>query len=171
MAISSGFIYCIFELIQGKKLQFPRLDDTVIAEVHSRFLYKNVILSQYWQSGIQDNWEFWVIPTSCHLRHKSKNDNSRAWKSMNSISIEILFRACSNHQVLVLLIMWVLFNRWVSVVEFHDGALVIGKVSGQESTVVKWNYQILGHHPVTLRQKLGVILVSGLKIEVSKKCF
>ena len=50
-------------------------------------------------------------------------------------------------------------NRWVSVVEFHDGALGIGKVFGQESTVVKWNYQILGLHQVTVRQKLGVILV------------
>ena len=49
--------------------------------------------------------------------------------------------------------------RWVSVVEFHDQALSIGKVFGQESTVVKWNYQILGLHQVTVRQKLGVILV------------
>ena len=30
-------------------------------------------------------------------------------------------------------------SRWVSVVEFHDQALGIGKVFGQESTVVKWN--------------------------------
>ena len=30
--------------------------------------------------------------------------------------------------------------RWVSVVEFHDPTLIIGKVFGQESTVVKWNY-------------------------------
>ena len=52
-----------------------------------------------------------------------------------------------------------LSNRWVSVVEFHDRALIIGKVFGQESTVVKWNYQILGLHPVAVRQKLGVILV------------
>ena len=51
------------------------------------------------------------------------------------------------------------FIRWVSVVEFHDGALSIGKVFGQESTVVKWNYQILGLCQVTVRQKLGVILV------------
>ena len=49
--------------------------------------------------------------------------------------------------------------RWVSVVEFHDGALGIGKVFGQGSTVVKWNYQILALHQVTVRQKLGVILV------------
>ena len=49
--------------------------------------------------------------------------------------------------------------RWVSVVEFHDPTLIIGKVFGQESTVVKWNYQILGLHPVAVRQKLGVILV------------
>ena len=50
-------------------------------------------------------------------------------------------------------------SRWVSVVEFHDRALGIGKVFGQKSTVVKWNYQILGRHQVTVRQKLGVILV------------
>ena len=49
--------------------------------------------------------------------------------------------------------------RWVSVVEFHDPTLELGKVFGQESTVVKWNYQILGLHQVTVRQKLGVILV------------
>ena len=52
-----------------------------------------------------------------------------------------------------------LLNRWVSVVEFHDPTLGIGKVFGQESTVVKWNYQILGLHQVTVRQKLGFILV------------
>ena len=51
------------------------------------------------------------------------------------------------------------FTRWVSVVEFHDPTLGIGKVFGQESTVVKWNYQILGLHQVMVRQKLGVILV------------
>ena len=50
-------------------------------------------------------------------------------------------------------------SRWVSVVEFHDPTLGIGKVFGQESTVVQWNYQILGLHQVTVHQKLGVILV------------
>ena len=50
--------------------------------------------------------------------------------------------------------------RRVSVVEFHDPTLIIGKIFGQESTVVKWNYQILGLHPVAVRQKLGVILVT-----------
>ena len=50
-------------------------------------------------------------------------------------------------------------SRWVSVVEFHDPTLGIGKVFGQESTVVKWNYQILGLHQVKVRQKLGIILV------------
>ena len=43
---------------------------------------------------------------------------------------------------------FILIIRWVSVVEFHDRALGIGKVFGQESTVVKWNYQILGLHQV-----------------------
>ena len=54
---------------------------------------------------------------------------------------------------------YILSIRWVSVVEFHDPTLGIGKVFGQESTVVKWNYQILGLHQVTVCQKLGVILV------------
>ena len=54
----------------------------------------------------------------------------------------------------------VLCIGWVSVVEFHDGALGIGKVFGQDSTVIKWNYQILGLYQVTVRQKLGVILVT-----------
>ena len=52
-----------------------------------------------------------------------------------------------------------MMSRWVSVVEFHDRALCIGKVFGQELTVVVWNYQILGLHQVTVHQKLGVILV------------
>ena len=43
--------------------------------------------------------------------------------------------------------------------EFHDQALCIGKVFGQELTVFEWNYQILGLHQVTVHQKLGVILV------------
>ena len=49
--------------------------------------------------------------------------------------------------------------RWVSVMEFHDPTLGIGKVFGQESTVVKWHYQILGLHKVTVHQKSGVILI------------
>ena len=45
----------------------------------------------------------------------------------------------------------------ISVVEFHDRALRIGKVFGQESTVVKWNYQILGLHPVAVRPKVPIL--------------
>ena len=52
-----------------------------------------------------------------------------------------------------------LSSRWVSVLEFHDPTLGIGKVFGQESTVVKWNYQILGLNQVTVCQKLSIILV------------
>ena len=47
--------------------------------------------------------------------------------------------------------------RWVSVVEFHDPTLDIGKVFGQESTVVKWNYQILSLHLVTVCQKVPIL--------------
>ena len=32
------------------------------------------------------------------------------------------------------------FSRWVSVVEFHDRALCMGKVFGQELSVVEGNY-------------------------------
>ena len=49
------------------------------------------------------------------------------------------------------------YTRCVSVVEFHDQALSIGKVFGQESTVVKWNYQILSLHLVTVRQKVPIL--------------
>ena len=48
-------------------------------------------------------------------------------------------------------------SRWVSVVEFHDPTLSIGKVFGQESTVVKWNYQILSLHLVTVCQKVPIL--------------
>ena len=52
---------------------------------------------------------------------------------------------------------WELLSRWVSVVEFHDPTLIIGKIFGQESTVVKRNYQILGLHPVAVRQKVLIL--------------
>ena len=48
-------------------------------------------------------------------------------------------------------------TRWVAVVEFHDPTLSIGKVFGQESTVVKWNYQILSLHLVTVCQKVPIL--------------
>ena len=48
-------------------------------------------------------------------------------------------------------------DRWVSVVEFHDPTLGIGKVFGQESTVVKWNYQILSLYLVTVCQKVPIL--------------
>ena len=48
-------------------------------------------------------------------------------------------------------------TRWVSVVEFHDQALSIGKVFGQESTVVKWNYQILSLPLVTVCQEVPIL--------------
>ena len=51
----------------------------------------------------------------------------------------------------------VLLDRWVWVVEFHDPTLGIGKVFGQESTVVKWNYQILSLHLVTVCQKVPIL--------------
>ena len=49
------------------------------------------------------------------------------------------------------------YIRWVLVVEFHDRALSIGKVFGQESTVVKWNYQILSLYLVTVCQKVPIL--------------
>ena len=48
-------------------------------------------------------------------------------------------------------------TRWVLVVEFHDPTLGIGKVFGQGSTVVKWNYQILSLHLVTVCQKVPIL--------------
>ena len=54
-------------------------------------------------------------------------------------------------------VMLEVYIRWVSVVEFHDPTLGIGKVFGQESTVVKWNYQILSLHLVTVCQKVPIL--------------
>ena len=51
----------------------------------------------------------------------------------------------------------VLSIRWVSIVEFQEWALGIGKVFGQESTVVIWNYQILSLHLVTVCQKMPIL--------------
>ena len=85
-------------------------------------------------SGPENDGKFWVNISSWYvLQVNSENYISRTQFRLNS--------------------------RWVSVMEFHDQALSIGKVFGQESTVVKWNYQILGLHQVTVHQKLGVILV------------
>ena len=75
-------------------------------------------------------------------------------QEMGDLDQELLKVMLFEHLLII-----VVLSRWVSVVEFHDWALGIGKVFGQESTVVKWNYQILGLHQVTDRQKLGVILV------------
>ena len=60
-----------------------------------------------------------------------------------------------------------MLTRWVLVVEFHDTTLGIGKIFGQESTVVKWNYQILSLHPVTVRQKVQILDFQS-EISVSK---
>ena len=48
-----------------------------------------------------------------------------------------------------------------------------GLFLAKNSTVVKWNYQILGLHPVTVGQKLGVILVYKvvLKLKSAKNAF
>ena len=62
-----------------------------------------------------------------------------------------------------------LYTRWVSVVEFHDPTLSIGKVFGQESTVVKWSYQILHLHQVTFCQKLSdIIYVRSLSLKIER---
>ena len=41
--------------------------------------------------------------------------------------------------------------------ESQNPTLGIGKVFGQESTVVKWNYQILSLHLVTVCQKVPIL--------------
>ena len=79
--------------------------------------------------------------------------------SVNSFEIvQLLVSSILNAKVTTIDLRWP-NTRWVSIVEFHDPTLGIGKVFGQESTVVKWNYQILGLHQAMVRQKLGVILV------------
>ena len=83
-------------------------------------------------------------------------------KAFLHIQFELLYKALLYsflHSLYYIRRYYILWNRWVSVVEFHDPTLGIGKIFGQESTVVKWNYQILSLHQVTVHQKLGVILV------------
>ena len=89
-----------------------------------------------------------MITLKIHTNSCSENEVSRVrtYEMMSGPSIN----RQTNHTIYI---------RWVSVVEFHDRALGIGKIFGQESTVVKWNYQILGLHQVMVHQKLGVILV------------
>ena len=55
------------------------------------------------------------------------------------------------------MISWGFLIRWVSVVEFHHPALSIGKGFGQESTVFKWNYQILSLRLVIACQKVPIL--------------
>ena len=81
---------------------------------------------------------------------------AREWPDGDSVVRADCF-TCNTYNTLLWFLM--MSTRWVSVSEFHDGALGIGKVFGQESTVIKWNYQILGLLQVTVHQKLGVILV------------
>ena len=50
--------------------------------------------------------------------------------------------------------------------EFHYGALSIGKVFGQESTVVEWNYQILIIGVMASCQMLGTILENEVIYEL-----
>ena len=69
-------------------------------------------------------------------------------------------------------------NRWVSVVEFYDPTLGIGKVFGQKSTVVKWNCCILWIHiaqmylQLPLRQwgagNVYLLVLSSWKINIAK---
>ena len=66
-------------------------------------------------------------------------------------------RAVDRSTIQFLNIFGVILTRWVSVVEFHDPTLCRGKVFGQESTVVKWNYRILSLHLVTVGQKVPIL--------------
>ena len=81
------------------------------------------------------------------------------WQVSSSFPDHHIALVCLDHSLYSNFYVYIFIIRWVSVVEFHDGALGIGKVFGQESTVVRWNYQIFGLHQVTVRQKLGVILI------------
>ena len=98
----------------------------------------------------------WV--STWHVLSSSSNKHTRSKEEPNfKPFLDHLFWATQTQlQLLAYMSMCI---RWVSVVEFHDRALCIGKVFGQELTVVEWNYQILGLHQVTVHQKLGVILV------------
>ena len=53
------------------------------------------------------------------------------------ISLNILYTQLQGDQQFLSIIFWVFSTSCVSVVKFHDPTLGIGKVFGQESTVVK----------------------------------
>ena len=101
-------------------------------------------------------WHFGICPKQCTTdrstslvcvqlkkRGFEKNSLTKVMEIFNSYYAENSFRG--------------MCTRWVSVMEFHDWALGIGKVFGQESTVVKWNYQILSPHLVTVCQKVPIL--------------
>ena len=102
-------------------------------------------------------WHFGICPGQCTSDRREyelslcpikgagfwKNSLTKVMEIFNNYYAENSFRG--------------MCTRWVSVMEFHDWALGIGKVFGQESTVVKWNYQILSPHLVTVCQKVPIL--------------
>ena len=106
--------------------------------------------SKKWSAQISDSW----IPfTVFYKNHRFYWTKTRLGSGLYSFFNSFLFRPCRANYI------HFLYIRWVSVVEFHDQALSIGKVFGQESTVVKWNYQILSLHLVTVCQKVPIIQI------------
>ena len=88
--------------------------------------------------------KYWLTSEKHHQINYLKSDRKRM------LLLNNWYKTVSGHFFAICI-------RWVSVVEFHDWALSIGKVFGQESTVFKWNYQILSLHLVTVCQKVPIL--------------
>ena len=119
-----------------------------------------------WSSFTKRQFRAWVGNLKQQLPITSKSSNFQAWnETLDSKIAQISgcqeFHGCHLKPWSTLCshsrLSTDLPTRWVSVVEFHDRALCIGKVFGQESTVVKWNYQILSLHLVTVCQKVPIL--------------
>ena len=100
------------------------------------------------------SYQFWA-----RIFNEYRDKTHVNWKPIKvSFTFPIVFpRESICFQLVRLPALFVSYIRWVSVVEFHDPTLGIGKVFGQESTVVKWNYQISGLHPVAVCQKVPIL--------------
>ena len=116
------------------------------------FSLQNLPLCIYWSSIMSRASKFKTTTNSCWVIYSVLKSECQKRKQKTPLYID------SNHRV------GNMYFNVISVGEFQRWWVLKIKVFGQESTVVKWNYQILGLHPVTVRQKLGLILViNGFK--------
>ena len=123
----------LFELKSSQKQQNHSWDTTIEISCTPRVQRElnpgNVLLRRNPLKYVYQCRWYWIMRLPLTALHNLKRQDSLQWAADQTI-FDDAFASLN--------------IRWVSVVEFHDRALSIGKVFGQESPVVKWNYQILG---------------------------